>query len=146
MPLLSSAFFLLIAVLFFFGVAAVQCFTNAFHNICASDLTNTTTSPLDLGSAYAGWGNWSYENGGDDADMFGCSTPEKGKSWWWRECPTNYTCMVSHQGTARDSSLLGHVIYVSGWTCLDLNEPQIEPPECSVSYSHHCLCPNPHAR
>ena len=92
-PLLSAAFFLLIAVLFFFGVAAVQCFTNVFHNICAMNVSGFANMD-SLGSSYAGYGSWLYEDGGDDPDMFGCSTPTK-EGWWWRECPANYTCYVS---------------------------------------------------
>lgn len=46
-----------------------------------------------------GYGPWLYENNGDDPDMFGCSTPTK-EGWWWRECPTNYTCRVTSNNTA----------------------------------------------
>lgn len=86
-PLLSAAFFLVMAYLLLFAVAAVQMYTNVFHNICAETL------PVQLPSG-AMDNITVFENSGDDQDMFGCSSPEK-LGWWYRECPDNYTCIVS---------------------------------------------------
>lgn len=74
-PLLSAAFFLVMAFLLLYAVAAVQMYTDVFHAACYDEATDK------------------LENFGSDPDMFGCSTPTK-EGWWWRECPANYTCLV----------------------------------------------------
>ncbi|GAX78390.1 hypothetical protein CEUSTIGMA_g5832.t1 [Chlamydomonas eustigma] len=104
-PMLSAAFFLLISVLYFFGVAAVQCFNEAYHNICATEYNNS----------------WLYENQGDDPDMFGCSTPTK-EGWWWRECPTNYTCITTPESTAVNTAGFDNagLAFITNWQIMTL--------------------------